>query len=285
MRMRRVRARIASAAASLLAMAAQPVLADPPRRIVSLNVCTDQLVLDLVPRDRIAGLSWVAADRNVSPIADAIGGITLLRGAAEEVLALDPDLVIAGSFTTPATVDLLRRLGRRVEVVPLATDLDGIRAALRQVARAVGADARGEEILSAFDARIAAVPPPGARRITAIAYQVNSLVSGQGSLLDAAMRVAGLDNGANDSSLGRGGRMELELLVANPPDLLVLAQAPDTYRTVVAENLRHPALRRLLASRPHLVLPMPLWLCGTPRLAEAITQLAAYRRAVTGRSQ
>ena len=36
--------------------------ATPPRRIVSLNLCTDQILLDLVPRDRIAALSELVAD-------------------------------------------------------------------------------------------------------------------------------------------------------------------------------------------------------------------------------
>lgn len=273
------------ASAVLAGAGLAPARAEPPRRIASLNLCTDQILLDLVPRDRIAGVSWVASDTNVSPVATNIGGLTLLRGSAEEVLALDPDLIIAGTFTTPATVDLLRRLGRRVELVPLAQDLAGIRAILRQIATAVGEVARGERLIGELDARIAAVGPPPARPVTAIAYQVNSLVSGPGTLLDAAFAVAGIVNGADSRRLGRGGHLALEALVADPPDLVVLAQAPETYRTAVADNLRHPALIHLLAATPHLVLPMPLWLCGTPRIAEAVAMLVAARKAAATRTK
>jgi iron complex transport system substrate-binding protein len=252
--------------------------ATPPRRIVSLNLCTDQLLLDLAPREKIAGLSWLSSDRNVSAITDEIAGLPLLKGTAEEVLALDPDLVLAGPYTTGATVDLLRRLGRRVEIVALAQDLDGVRGTIRAVAALVGEAARGEQMIALFERRLAAIArPASARQPTALAYQISGLVSGPDSLLDAVFRHVGLDNMARSYRLGRAGEVALETLVAQPPDLLVLAQTPGTYRTIVADNLRHPVLQRLLAERPHVVLDMPSWLCGTARIAEAAAGLAAAR--------
>ncbi|MBK9079818.1 MAG: hypothetical protein IPL91_12170 [Hyphomicrobium sp.] len=86
--------------------------AEPPRRIVSLNLCTDQLLLDLVEPERIAGVSYLATDPTLSADAVRLEPFKKLKGTAEEVLALHPDLVIAGEYTTGATVDLLRRLGQ-----------------------------------------------------------------------------------------------------------------------------------------------------------------------------
>jgi iron complex transport system substrate-binding protein len=261
-----------------LASLGPPVLAgEASRRIVSLNLCTDQIVLDLVPRERIAGVSFVAADPNVSPVAHEIRGLTLVHGIAEEVLALDPDLVIAGTFTTTATVDLLRRLGRRVEIVPLAQDFDGIRRSVRQIAAAVGEAERGERVIAEFDARLARAPAPPARPVSALAYQINGLVAGTATLVDQIFTAAGLSNRAAEHRLGPGGRLALESLLADPPDLVVVAQPPDTYRTPVADNLRHPALTALLRERPGIVLPMPVWLCGTPRIADAVARLAEAR--------
>jgi iron complex transport system substrate-binding protein len=252
----------------------------PPQRIVTLNLCVDPIVLELVPRERIKGVSLVSGDRNVSPIADRVQGLTLMRGGAEEVLALDPDLVLAGAYTTTATVDLLRRLGRRVEVVPLATDLDGIRSAIRQIAAAVGERERGEMLVAAFDMRLASSRPQDAARPTALLYQMSGLASGPGSLADAAFEAAGLQNQAARLHIGQGGRLALEDLVRNPPDLVALGQEARTYLTPMADNLRHPALGRVLEQRPHLELPMPLWLCGTPEIAKAVAALAAARKAL-----
>lgn len=257
-----------------LFVAIHSAVAAPPSRIVSLNLCTDQILLDLVPRERIVALSWLAADRDVSPIADDIVGLKLVRGGAEEILALAPDLVLANPYAAAPTVDLLKRLGYATEVIPFAQDFEGIRVAVRRVAAAVGETARGEAVVARFDAALAAAkaPAPGVTP-EALVYQVNGLVSGAGSLIDAALLAAGLGNQASTRQLASGGRLALEALVAAPPDLVVLAQAPRTYATVVSDNLRHPALQKLMQLKPSLVLPMPLWLCGSPRISGAIELL------------
>lgn len=250
----------------------------PPRRIVSLNLCTDQLLADLVPRERIAAVSFLATDRSLSAAARSLEGIKQVRGTAEEVLALSPDLVIAGEYTTGPTVEMLQRLGVNVLVVPLASDFAGMRETLRTLGKATGAEARAEEMINDFDTRLASARSLVPARPTAVAYQVNSLASGTGTLLDAALDAAGFRNIARDVHLGPAGRLPLEELVASPPDLIVLANAPGDFKTVLADNLRHPAFAALLEKRPHVHLPMPLWMCATPRIAEAVELLASLKR-------
>ena len=276
-------------AIALFAVATSPSVvaaSPPPQRIVSLNLCIDPIVLELVPRERIQALSLVSADRNVSPIVDQIDGIRLVKGTAEEVLALDPDLVLAGDYTTPATVDLLRRLGRRVEVIPMAVDMPGVRTTIQAVARAVGEPDRGAELIGQFNRKFdaAQVREPG-RRPEAVVYQANRLVSPDGSLAAAALEAAGFTNAANRLQPGAAGQVSLESLVVRPPDLVALGQNATTYRTPLADNLRHPALAYVLSRRPHVDLPMPLWLCGTQHLADAVTILARAREQLIERSR
>jgi iron complex transport system substrate-binding protein len=250
---------------------------EKPRRIVSLNMCTDQLLIDLVAPERIAGVSFLATDKTLSAEAARLTPFQKVKGTAEEVLALKPDLIIAGEYTTGATVDLLRRLGQSVVVVPLANDFDGMRATIRQMALAVGEVQRGEDVIQSFDERLRAARSTVQSKPTAIAYQVGSFVSGPESLLDAALTAAGYRNLAHDVRLGAGGRLPLEQLVTSPPDLLVLANAADDFQTVLADNLRHPALKRLMQQRPSVHLPMPYWMCATPKIAEAVEILASMK--------
>ena len=256
---------------------ATPAHAAKPARIVSLNLCTDQILIELVPPERIAALTTLAVDRNVSAIAGDVKGIKLIAGAAEEVLGLDPDLVLASPYAATTTVDLLKRLGKRVELVPFATDFDGIRATVRQVAAAVEEPERGEAVIARFDAALSSARSHSSKQPEALVYQVNGLVSGTGSLADAALTAAGLSNQAARRSTAAGARIALESIVVMPPDLVVLAQGMNTYRTVVSDNLRHPALARLMQRTAGVELPMPLWLCGSPRIADAVGILAQAR--------
>ena len=252
--------------------------AEAPRRIVSLNLCTDQLLVDLVARERIAAVSFLATDRTLSAAASKLRDIKQVRGTAEEVLALQPDLVIAGEYTTGPTVDLLKRLGVNVLVVPLAADFAGMKETLRTIAKATATEPRAEEIIADFDERISAARSTVPGRPTALAYQVNSLASGAGTLLDAALQAAGYHNIARDIRLGPAGRLPLEQLIVSPPDLVVLANSASDFRTVLADNLRHPAFAALLNKRPYVHLAMPLWMCATPKIAEAVEILASMKR-------
>jgi iron complex transport system substrate-binding protein len=279
--------------ALLMAMAVSPAKADKPQRIVSLNLCVDQIILDLLPHERIAGLSFLAADPSMSMMSREAEGRRTVRGSAEEILALDPDLILAGEYTTPATVDLLRRLGRRIEIIPMASSFDGIRAVVTLLGRLTGEPDRAAALIGAFDDRLrevkarAVVRSPGPRP-RAVAMQVNSLASGEGSLVDEVLEQAGFENIARTEKLGPAGRLPLESLIADPPDVIVRANSAADFRTVLADNLRHPAFRALASSRPSVSIPMNEWLCGTPRIIEAVERLAAareelHRRAEAGR--
>src|SRR5271165_1339945 len=59
-----------------------------PQRVVSTFLCTDEYVFRLLPRARIAALSFEAGDRRpvVSTIADRVAGIAMIRPSAETVL-------------------------------------------------------------------------------------------------------------------------------------------------------------------------------------------------------
>ena len=122
------------------------------------------------------------------------------------------------------------------------------------------------------------VPSP-----TAVIYQIGGKVSGPGSLADAALAAAGFRNMSAAYRLTRGGQVPLESLVAEPPDLLVLASNAEEYRTALADNLRHPIIRLLRQRGASLELPWRYWLCGTPHIADAIEQLAQARAGIEAR--
>ena len=259
--------------------AAASVAGGRPARIVSLDLCTDQLLVALGDRAQIAAVTHLARDPVLSAVAAEAQELPTTHGGAEEVLGYDPDLVLAGPYGVSPTVHLLQRLHRNVVIVPLAQDLPGVRRAVRKVAAAIGGEGRGAAMLADFDARLARISLAGARPSAAV-YEIGGGTFGPGSLADAALAAAGYRNMAADYRLTRSGGVALERLITDPPDLLVVAREEGAYRTPVADNLRHPALRMLWAQRPLLALPARLWLCGIPQIADAIERLAGMRQQV-----
>lgn len=244
------------------------------RRIVSINLCTDQLVLMLARREAIASISYLARDPALSALAEKAAGIPVNHGRAEEILGFAPDLVLTGPFTGRTTTALLRRLGVRVVAIDLARSLADVRRITRTVGAAVGETARAERLIAAMDAAFAALPHPRGPRPVAAILRTDAVTAGRGTLIDAVLRAAGFDNLAARRGLSGYGYLPLEALVRAAPDVLVLSPT-DPRRPAQAEAvLRHPALDRLAGRWRKVVLPGRLWTCGTPLVARAAALLA-----------
>lgn len=249
-----------------------------PARIVSLNLCADELVLRLADPGRVASVTYLARDPRGSNVADLAARVPVNRGLAEEVVPLAPDLVIAGAFTTRATTAMLRRLGFDVMELGVPATLDEAYAQIRQVAARLGEGERGEAMVAQIEAAMAALPPAVADPPTAVVLRPNGFTAGRGSVPDAVLARAGLDNLAPRLSTDRMGQLALEEIVTARPDLLVVNSAPDAPPSLADELLHHPALAPFAKAARTVPLPIRLWACAGPGLAEAARRLA-YARA------
>ena len=120
-----------------LALAGAVTHADPaPRRVVSINLCTDQLAMMLAAPGQLVSVSDLAADPHSSAMAETARAYPVNQGRAEEVYLLAPDLVLAGAYPDPATVQMLRRVGLRVEQFDTARSLGDTRDRIAQMVAA-----------------------------------------------------------------------------------------------------------------------------------------------------
>jgi iron complex transport system substrate-binding protein len=265
--------------AALLAAPLRAETPAKPQRIVSLNVCVDQLLLLLVDHRRIVALTQFAVDRDWSNMPKEARGFRTTHGRAEEVMPLMPDLVIGGEYSAPDTITLLRRVGQRVEVMRLANSIEGVRAGMRWMGKTVGEEEKAEAMVAALDRRLAAVAanvPPGPRPILAF-YNTSGYTAEPGTLADDVIRAAGFANLAAKFGLRIGGRLNLEQLATEHIDALIAIDTAETSASRAVETVQHPALARLAAMKPFAAIPGRLWTCETPFVAEAAERLARLR--------
>ena len=249
-----------------------------PRRIVCLTEEPTEILYALGEVDRVVGISAYTVRppeaRRDKPIVSAFIG-----GSVEKITKLEPDLVIAGTFTTRPTVFLLRKLGHRVLQMPVASSLDDIRANIRRLAGAIGESARGESLIAAFDDRLAVLSTSSEEKqpLTAL-YWANSMTSGKGTLAEAITAAAGLRNLAVELGLAGSWQLPLETLLSAGPDALVMGRMRKQ-PALANETFRHPALQQGFSDRPSLRIENRYWICGTPFVAGAVERLAALRGA------
>jgi iron complex transport system substrate-binding protein len=273
------RAAAAAALALCCLMAAQVEAA--PQRIASIYLCTDQLLLHLADRERIVSLNRFADYPDFSNEAGTFSGIPLNRGLAEEILPLKPDLVLAGTFTAPATKALLRRVGVPVLELPPEEDFGAIRANIRRVAEVLDEKARGERLVADLDRAIAVGAPPAGRRPELMLYRFGGYSQGRHTLSQAIFERAGFANYAA-SRLAGVGQLSLEKIILDPPDAILLSERETARDSLSAETLAHPALRKLRTALPTVIVPERLWTCGLANSGEAVQRLAAFRAGLRG---
>ena len=246
-----------------------------PQRIVSLNLCTDELVLMLADREHVKSVTWLVKDARMSWLSDRAQGIPSNYGLAEEIITLQPDLVVAGAFSTPTTIALLKRLQVPILQLGIPRSIDDVQAQIRLMSETLGQKARGEAMIADMQIRLASLPtlPANAVAPTAALYQPNGMTATEGTLIHEALVLAGLQNLAVIRSLPNYAQLPLEVLVMDRPDLLVMNDYEQAPPSLAQELLRHPALTKTFTGASTVVIPAQAWSCGSPNIVRAIEQL------------
>ena len=255
-----------------LLLCAGAVQAQP--RVVSINLCTDQLLAATAEPAQVLGVSPNFRNTVLSGAAGAFADVPILSGMAEDVLVLRPDLVLAGRFTRRATRELLRAKGLRVEEFDVVRSLDDARRQLLRMGALVGQPERAAAQVAAIDAAVGRARRAAAiRPLSVLPLQRRGWVSGQDSLMTSLLQEVGLTNAAGQG-LRSGGQMSLEAIVALRPDLLLVARDDAGAEDQGRAFLLHPALSRLYPLDRRITMPERLTVCGGPTLAEALDVLA-----------
>lgn len=272
--------------ASLLSIAALLGAADAaraseskrPLRIVSLNMCVDSILIELVTHDRIAALSHYARDPQRSTIAEAARHLPITYETAEEVVALRPDLVLTSRHSAPATRNALRRVGIRFELFDVPNSVAGSLEQVRQVARLLGAEREGEAMVARIEQALQAARPPAHHTLlTAVIYQPGGLTAGANTVVGELMQIAGLQNVAARYGIEQYRPLPLEMLVSAPPDVLLVGETSPGSPLRAERIVRHRALRALEAQMSQEVFPARLLYCAGPTMIEAVANLARAR--------
>ncbi|MDA0187100.1 MAG: ABC transporter substrate-binding protein [Proteobacteria bacterium] len=267
-----------------LALVAGPLGAqttDAPLRVVSMNLCTDQFALMLAAPEQLISVSYVSADPVTSPLADIASRYPLNHGSAEEIYLMRPDLVLAGPWTDPAALAMLRRLGVTVEQIDGVSQLSDIPDRLHRYGQLLGQEAKAETLIRQFEADLAALSAPqdGPR---AVLYFPNGYSLGEGTLSHEILTRAGFRNIATEIRPSATGQIALELLVMTAPDLII-RDRPYPGASRAEELMHHPALAALIAAGAGHE-SGPDWACGTPRVIAALRALVEMRQAMEGGS-
>ena len=241
-----------------------------PMRIVSLDYCADQYVLQLVEPERILALSR-DAEREFSYLREQAAGLPKVRPAAEDVLVLGPDLVIRSYGGGSNASAFYARAGVGVLDIGIADTIEEVLSVVENVAAGLGEPERGRVIVEEMRRRLAALPAT-TRHLRTLYMTSGGVTTGPGSLVHEMLLAAGLANFQQEP----GWRpIPLERLAREQPETIAYAsfgagaERPDAWSA-----MRHPLAQAQLNGREVVPLDGAWTACGAWFLLDAVEALA-----------
>ena len=232
----------------------------PPKRIVTLSMSTDETMLGLVEPQRMAAVNTLLDDPVSSNVTGLVKEIPQRIGnpTVEEIMALQPDLVVVPDWGDLTMVPSLREVGLKVIVCKGASNLAEIRETIELLAAAAGVPERGQKLRAMMDAKLAEIQEkvakiPQTERKRVVLISLMSGYGGLGSSFDEACHYAGVINGRAELGIRDFQVMTKEQLVQIDPDILFLPTYNDHGKYDVEkfrrEYLDDPSLQTMKAIR------------------------------------
>nr|WP_137678069.1 helical backbone metal receptor [Parerythrobacter lutipelagi] len=231
--------------------------------IVSLNPCTDAVLAEIAAPDQLLAISHYSQDPSATSMeVERARAFATTGGTVEEVLALDPDVVIAGNFLPPATQAAFEDLGVKVETFGIASSVEESVAQVRRLGAIAGKHDGAERLARRIEA--AARPVSGKKPVSAVLWQPGGIVPGEGALVSDLLRRAGFSSHSAKHGLSQADYLSLEQMLASPPEVLLVSGAE--------RSQRHPALKEMPGLRIERFDPSLLY-CGGPTIIRAMERL------------
>ena len=258
-----------------------------PQHVYGNTLSLEEVLLDLLPPERIAAVSPPTLDPEYSLAADKaarVAGRVPAYPGPEPIAALQPDLIFAQLRARPETIATLEEMGFKVFCMEVPTNLDMVRKRLRQMSEAVGEPERGQALLAELDEKVAYVKsrtadiPPGKRRVL-LGFSSMGAFGHPNGLFHDICRQSGVINGAARIHMAYGSHLSDEQILQIDPDIMMFVDdgAANDYGGQIRDRvLGDPALQtaKAVKNRRFFFLKDRYRASNTHHMGDAILQIA-----------
>jgi iron complex transport system substrate-binding protein len=232
--------------------------AEKPQRIVSLTLATDELLPELVPLERIAGVTHLVDDPQISNVAGRYpASVPRLRDTTpERVLGLAPELVCVAPYNSADFLKVIERSGLSVYRNEALHGIDQVETGIVDLGKRVGEPERAAGLVERMrgSRKRLAEQLAGVRKRPRVLYWSAGFTSGRQTTLDDAIREAGAENVAVERDLEGSAEISPEQVLLANPEFILLSRWSADDRQGRIEN--HPILRNLKAVREGRVITL-----------------------------
>lgn len=232
----------------------------PPRRIASLTLSADEILAHLSAPERVRALTWFVDDPTISTCPGFAPRAARVRGLdPERMIALEPDLVFVAHYTLESAIRILGSASIPVVRVREVHSFADIAENVRAAAAALGEVERGEELVRAMRARLAAVRERtiGRPRPRVLYFSGGGYTAFAGTIVSEKIALAGGRNAAEELGLTGMKSAALDVLVGLDPDVIVVPRWSPDEAAPILQVTRSAAFGTSRAVREKRVYALP----------------------------
>ena len=135
------------------------VIDEKPTRIVSTTLAVDEYLMDLTDVENILAVTQISTDAGISNVAGETDDIPnkLEKVTSEQVLALNPDLVIVPSYVDANVLNQLDEAGVTTYQVVDDSSFAGILETVEVIGEIIGEEEKAAAVIKDFKERVAAL--------------------------------------------------------------------------------------------------------------------------------
>lgn len=258
-----------------------------PQRIVSYSISTDEILLDMLPADRIIAVTHFADDPMISNVSDKCKLVPyrVNSTSAETIMSWNPDLIIVPDFVKPDIIQTLRDLNMQVYVYETPHTIEEVKKAINNIAFLTGDSNAALPLIDGMDKKLKSVEEKlenlniSEQKRVAFMRDDGVYYSDKTSFRDVCQHAKVYDV-TKDIQYSGSGHLNQEEIVRLNPDVFIIADwnYDGKHYTENMKNsiLKNPAYENTNAGQDQNVIALKgaNILCVSQYMADAVVEMA-----------
>ncbi|WP_288875210.1 ABC transporter substrate-binding protein [uncultured Fusobacterium sp.] len=197
------------------------------KKIISMSMASDELLYALVSKDRILALSG-NSDKNEmrSALWNKINDFNQVKDNVEQIMALEPDLVIVPNWIKKTVISQLEDAGINIYVYDTPSNFQEEKNLIKELSCLLEVKNIGARIIKDMDTRLLAIQQKikksGKPCPRVLEYSHYGSTNGKGSMFDDMLSNIYCKNVASEIGIYRFAKISKELVIDLNPEIILI---------------------------------------------------------------
>ncbi len=226
-------------------------------KFVSLNLCTDRLLLEIAKTEQIASLSRIALDNKLL-LKKIPKGVLINNNKISELIPFINDVVIINKTFYSRFYHHLKKLGFKVYGYSTPTSKQELITLIKKISKLTNNPSKGEKLISKINNLEKDLTSINK---SALVFRVNTTISNDDkSSTGLLLKLLGMENSAKNIKLANNNKISIEKLISIKTDLILQTKYSSDF-SISAQISNHPAIQKIISKIPTLTIPLKYTIC------------------------